>query len=165
MKNRLDNLEQFTNRDRLVYKLMVLIADEDGKLKIDNEYIMEVLDLTEEKVEASMKNLKENNIFRRENVNGKEYFILNEPENKKMTYNVEYVKWMDSYGCSSNWAPISKIDTIMQCETVGFVISETDELISLANSIGYETELTHEQANGVMTIPKVCITYRAILNL
>jgi hypothetical protein len=78
MKNRLDNLEQFTNRDRLVYKLMVLIADEDGKLEIDNEYIMEVLDLTEEKVEASIKNLKENNIFRIENVNGKEYFILND---------------------------------------------------------------------------------------
>jgi hypothetical protein len=48
----------------------------------------------------------------------------------------------------------------MKCETVGFLISETDDLISLANSISYETERTHEQANGIMTIPKVCITER-----
>jgi hypothetical protein len=77
MRDRLNDLKQFKNRDRLVYKLMVLIADSDGKLEIDNQYIMDVLNLTEEKANDSMRNLKENNIFRLETINGKEYHILN----------------------------------------------------------------------------------------
>ncbi|WP_158728728.1 MULTISPECIES: hypothetical protein [unclassified Flavobacterium] len=72
-------------------------------------------------------------------------------------YKIKKIKWLDSYGCTNRWAKIESIAEKLICETVGFVISETDELISLANSIAYETEETVEQANGVMTIPKVSI--------
>jgi hypothetical protein len=81
-----------------------------------------------------------------------------------MGYNIEHIKWLDSYGCTSTWRPIEPIETLMECETVGFVVSETEEIISLANSISYETEHTHEQANGIMTIVKKCIIKRKKLN-
>lgn len=74
-----------------------------------------------------------------------------------MEYKIKKIKWLDSYGCTNRWHPIEQITEKLICETVGYVISETDELISLANSIAYETEETVEQANGVMTISKVSI--------
>lgn len=74
-----------------------------------------------------------------------------------MEYKIKKIKWLDSYGCTNRWQKIENITEKLICETVGFVISETDELISLANSIAYETDETVEQANGVMTIPKVSI--------
>jgi hypothetical protein len=74
-----------------------------------------------------------------------------------LEYKIKKIKWLDSYGCTNSWRPIEKITEKLICETIGYVISETDELISLANSISYETEETIEQANGVMTIPKVSI--------
>ena len=75
-----------------------------------------------------------------------------------MVYKIKKIKWLDSYGCTNSWRKIENITEKLICETVGYVISETDELISLANSIAYETDETVEQANGVMTIPKVSIT-------
>lgn len=74
-----------------------------------------------------------------------------------MRYKIKKIKWLDSYGCTNSWRKIENITEKLICETVGYVISETDELISLANSIAYETEETVEQANGIMTIPKVSI--------
>lgn len=74
-----------------------------------------------------------------------------------MVYKIKKIKWLDSYGCTNSWRKIENITEKLFCETVGFVVSETDELISLANSIAFETEETVEQANGVMTIPKVSI--------
>lgn len=72
-------------------------------------------------------------------------------------YKIKKIKWLDSYGCTNSWQKIEQITEKLICETVGYVISETTELISLANSIAYETTETVEQANGIMTIPKVCI--------
>ena len=72
-------------------------------------------------------------------------------------YKIKKIKWLDSYGCTNSWQKIESITEKLICETIGYVISETDELISLANSIAYETDETVEQANGVMTIPKVSI--------
>lgn len=74
-----------------------------------------------------------------------------------MIYKIKKIKWLDSYGCTNHWQKIENITEKLICETVGFVVSETDELISLANSIAYETDETIEQANGIMTIPKVSI--------
>jgi hypothetical protein len=74
-----------------------------------------------------------------------------------MKYKIKKIKWLDSYGCTNRWQLIEEITEKLVCETVGYVISETNELISLANSIAYETNETIEQANGVMTIPKVSI--------
>lgn len=74
-----------------------------------------------------------------------------------MEYKIKKIKWLDSYGCTNRWKEIENITEKLICETVGFVISETSDLISLANSIAYETDETVEQANGIMTIPKVSI--------
>lgn len=79
---------------------------------------------------------------------------------KKLKYKIEFIEWVDSFGCSSGWAPVEAIDTCLVCQTVGFVVSENKEVISIANSIAYETEHTTEQSNGVMTIPKVSIKNR-----
>jgi hypothetical protein len=76
------------------------------------------------------------------------------------SYKIEYIEWVDSFGCSSGWSEVRPIETLLTCKTVGFVVSENDYIISLANSIAEETNETKEQANGIMTIPKVSITNR-----
>jgi len=73
---------------------------------------------------------------------------------------INYIEWIDSFGCSSGWSEIQPIETVLICMSVGFVVSENDKTISLANSVAYETEDTKEQANGIMTIPKVSIISR-----
>jgi len=78
----------------------------------------------------------------------------------KSKYKVELIEWLDSFGCSSSWSEIQPIETVLMCKSVGFVISENDKTVSLANSVAYETEDTKEQANGIMTIPKVSINSR-----
>ena len=78
----------------------------------------------------------------------------------KIKYRIEYIEWIDSFGCSSGWSEIKPIETVLICVSVGFVVSENDKTISLANSVAYETEDTKEQANGIMTIPKVSIISR-----
>lgn len=75
-----------------------------------------------------------------------------------MNKKVVYVEWLDSFGCTSSWQSLedySPVAPIMK--TIGFIVYESKDLLSLANSIGDETEYTLEQANGIMTIPKNCI--------
>jgi hypothetical protein len=79
---------------------------------------------------------------------------------KKSKYKIEIVEWIDSFGCTSTWSEIKPISTILICQTVGFVISENEDVISIANSVAEETDNTVEQANGIMTIPKACIKHR-----
>lgn len=78
-------------------------------------------------------------------------------------YKIELIQWMDSFGCTSTWSDINQINTCLICDSVGFVVSETDRTISLANSIAIETIDTIEQANGIMTIPITCIISRTKL--
>lgn len=75
-------------------------------------------------------------------------------------YPIEQIEWLDSFGCTSGWSAIQPIETCLICHSVGYVISENENAISLANSIALETDHTVEQANGVMTIPKVAIISR-----
>lgn len=79
---------------------------------------------------------------------------------QETSYGIEYIKWVDSFGCSPGWAKIEPIDTLLICHSVGFVIYENEHTVSLANSVAEETKDTMEQANGVMTIPKCCIKER-----
>ncbi len=78
-------------------------------------------------------------------------------------YKIELIEWVDSFGCSSGWSEIQQINTYLKCITIGFVVSETDNTVSLANSIALETDDTKEQANGIMTIPLVCILKRTVI--
>lgn len=79
---------------------------------------------------------------------------------QETSYKIEYIKWVDSFGCSAGWGKIEPIDTLLICHSVGFVIYENEHTVSLANSVAEETKDTMEQANGVMTIPKCCIKER-----
>lgn len=79
-------------------------------------------------------------------------------------YKIERIEWVDSFGCTSTWSEIKPINSILICQTVGFVIFENEHVISIANSIANETDNTIEQANGVMTIPLVCIKKREVIS-
>ena len=69
------------------------------------------------------------------------------------------VKWLDSYGVQAGWQDISDYKANkLEITSVGKIIYEDDDVISLAHNFADETENTLQQANGIMTIPKVCIT-------
>lgn len=61
---------------------------------------------------------------------------------KKFLEKLVFVKWKDSYGVDTGWK----------------VIYEDKEIISLAQNFSDETDYNPEQANGIMVIPKACIS-------
>ena len=69
------------------------------------------------------------------------------------------VKWTDSYGVTTGWQDVSdyKADKI-EVVSAGTIIYENDDVVSLAHNYAEATDDTPEQANGIMVIPKVCIT-------
>lgn len=69
------------------------------------------------------------------------------------------VKWLDSYGVQAGWQDIDNYKAgKLEITSVGKIIYEDEDVISLAHNFADETEHTLPQANGIMTIPKVCIT-------
>ena len=70
-----------------------------------------------------------------------------------------YIKWVDSYGCTSLWEDVGDLDLLpAYCETSGFLIEETIDSLIIANSINIERG--REQVVGVMTVPKSSIIDR-----
>ena len=64
------------------------------------------------------------------------------------------ITWIDSCSSDSSWTMAEDANTgIIQIETYGIVIKETDEFISIAQNYGSEPE----QFCNIMTIPKGCI--------
>lgn len=62
--------------------------------------------------------------------------------------------WIDSCSSDSSWTMAEDVNTgIIQIETYGIIIKETDEFISVAQNYGNEPE----QFCNIMTIPKGCI--------
>lgn len=75
------------------------------------------------------------------------------------------VEWEDSAQPSSAWSWVDEISDPkpVLCQTVGFLVKETDRCLLLALSIGDATS-ERPQANGVMQIPRsavVKLTYLA----
>jgi len=71
---------------------------------------------------------------------------------------VVLVKWLDSYGVQTGWQDISDYKANrLEVTSVGKIIYEDEDVISLAHNFADETENTLMQANGIMTIPKACI--------
>lgn len=69
------------------------------------------------------------------------------------------VKWLDSYGVQSGWQDISGYSAEkLEITSWGVIIFMNDDIISLAHNYSEETENTLQQANGIMVIPKACIT-------
>lgn len=75
-----------------------------------------------------------------------------------MKYQIIKIDWVDSYGHTSRWEATEdfKPDKLI-CTTVGFLLHENENSISLSASYAPETENTVEQVNGIMTIPKSAI--------
>ena len=66
------------------------------------------------------------------------------------------VCWIDSRGASSNWRhfeDIAEDSDICRCWSVGWVISETDEKITICPNIGHDPD----QGCGEMSIPKIAV--------
>lgn len=69
------------------------------------------------------------------------------------------IKWLDSYGVQTGWQPLYGYKANkLEITSVGKIIYEDNDVVSVAGNFADETENTEEQANGIMTIPKVCIT-------
>jgi len=82
---------------------------------------------------------------------------------------IVYVKWVDSFGGCGGWKEVKKIqgDVQIVCETVGFLIQETDNYILLAGSHHSDNaEINAEEScSGDMAIPKCSILERYGLNI
>jgi len=69
------------------------------------------------------------------------------------------ITWIDSYGVTTGWQDINEYEAdICVINSWGKVIYEDKNLISLAHNFAEATNNTPSQANGIMVIPKVCIT-------
>lgn len=69
------------------------------------------------------------------------------------------IQWVDSYGVTPSWEEIEDVIDDVSCtviHSVGYVIKETADSISLASNICTKTS----NVCGVMTIPKVSIKSR-----
>lgn len=73
-----------------------------------------------------------------------------------------YVKWVDSASHDYHWTDIDKVNTEQYyCETLGFLVRETDTEIFVANSL-YGS---HQSCCMVMGIPKVAIIKKKYVKL
>ena len=82
----------------------------------------------------------------------------------------EYVRWVDSSAIrGKTWFDLDDVKDSNEpdrCETVGFVIAESDESIMLTLSyIGAAGTRTNESVEPPLIIPKVAITHRQKLRL
>ena len=69
------------------------------------------------------------------------------------------IKWVDSYIVEAGWRDISEFDPeLCVISSWGKVIYENANLLALAHNYAEATNHTLLQANGIMVIPKVCIT-------
>jgi hypothetical protein len=72
---------------------------------------------------------------------------------------MRYVEWRDSLA-SHGWEPIEEARTLrpMDIKTVGFVIDEDDDYVTIAQS--YDERKTHGRphADNIICIPKFAIT-------
>lgn len=71
------------------------------------------------------------------------------------------IKWQDSRQASPGWRLLEDLESpgICQCRSVGYVVHEDSEVVTLAQSVG-DLDTDTAQASGVMTIPVRCITAR-----
>ncbi len=77
--------------------------------------------------------------------------------NNTSTYPLVYIKWVDSQIASLTWAYIEDItQEIATVETVGFVVKENKNTLTISASISIKEKSQH-QAAQIITIPKCCI--------
>lgn len=81
--------------------------------------------------------------------------------------NIEYIKWIDSYGTYSSWKETKEIELENHfCYSTGFVIKENDTMLCIASHYNPNNDFidAEEQVSGYMFIPKCSIIERQILS-
>lgn len=64
------------------------------------------------------------------------------------------IKWLDSYGVQSGWQPTDDYPANkLVITSLGKVVYEDDDVISVSGNFADETENTAKQANGVISNP------------
>lgn len=74
-----------------------------------------------------------------------------------------YVRWVDSSVPEGTWLYTKDIDpALLQCCSVGFLVSETKDSIIIA---GHRSMATTPQYSGIMVIPKCAIITRKCIRI
>lgn len=80
-------------------------------------------------------------------------------------YKSVLIEWEDSQISPQGWARLNSFTAaIPTMHSIGFVIREDKKSISLASSIGEETDSSDEQVCNTITIPKRCIIKRKTIS-
>lgn len=69
------------------------------------------------------------------------------------------VEWVDSVTASSNWSTLRdlKRDGARRCTSVGYLVNETEDVLTLAQSLGYDEIEEAEEFGQPITIPRVAL--------
>jgi hypothetical protein len=79
---------------------------------------------------------------------------------------LELVSWVDSRQSEGSWRFIEDVPEpcVVVCQTVGWVVRESDVAIMIAQSIGdCDSDSDEYQCAGIKQIPNCCITSREVL--
>jgi hypothetical protein len=77
-----------------------------------------------------------------------------------------YIKWVDSFGVSSSWGTLEPEHCKpIYCESIGYVVFENDEIVTVAphRTLPHPSQPDMHYC-GDMTIPKVAVVERKVLN-
>lgn len=80
---------------------------------------------------------------------------------------IVYVRWVDSHGWSTWNDARTRIKTGLEqnlmCETVGFLIAESDDRLVVASSISLDEETTFDNLTDMEVIPRVAVLEMEVL--
>lgn len=83
-------------------------------------------------------------------------------------YPIEWVKWIDAHSPAWGWNSVEEVDfeRCLECQTVGFLVHEAEDRISIAACIGLDNAgAAVDIVDLVMTIPKSAIVKRVRLKI
>lgn len=85
----------------------------------------------------------------------KKDILMDEKECEEPKFKLIEIEWIDSCSGPETWSFIDEMTPFLPVEvrTVGFVIDDNDEAITVAHSL----TKSKKQVSGLMTIPKVSI--------
>ena len=74
------------------------------------------------------------------------------------------IEWVDSQIASLTWCHIDEVPTnIAKVTTVGFLVCQTKDIITIAGSLSYKEDAT-TQISSVINIPKCCIKSKKVIS-
>ncbi len=80
-------------------------------------------------------------------------------QNNEISFDFIKIEWIDSFGATGGWQSLDGYSPEeLKIVSVGMKVFENEKVIALAPNYAKSTTYTSEQANGLMVIPKCCIT-------